>query len=279
MNGPTVNLLMASAVLLSAGAYVFFGWLSDRLGRKPVMLLGMVVAALSYWPGFHAMATSANPQLVAAAERAPVIVLADPNNCHFQFDLLGRGGFGTSCDVARRILTDSGIPYRNVSAAAGSVAQVGVDGHFVRSLSVVGIDASTATIMRQQVATDIRSVLATAGYPTQGPGNDSSKLGVLAWLLLFLIAAAALYGPQAAALVELFPANVRYTALSVPYNIGTGWIGGLLPVSAFAIVAAKGDIYSGLYYPFAFTAVGIIATICFFPETNGRSLEVQSCHA
>jgi MFS family permease len=279
MSGPTVNLLMVSAVVLSAGAYVFFGWLSDRVGRKPVMLIGMVVAALSYWPGFHALAANANPKLVAAAERAPVIVLADPNDCHFQFDLLGRSGFGTSCDVARRILTDAGIPYQNVTAAAGSVAQVGVAGRFVRSVSVVGLDASSATAVRQREATGIRSLLEGAGYPIQGGANESSKMGVLAWLLVFLLAGAALYGPQAAALVELFPANVRYTALSVPYNIGTGWIGGLLPVSAFAIVAAKGDIYSGLLYPFIFTAIGIIATIWLFPETNGRSLEVRGCHA
>jgi len=279
MSGPTVNLLMVSAVVLSAGAYVFFGWLSDRVGRKPVMLMGMLVAALSYWPGFHAMAASANPQLVAAASRAPVIVLADPDDCHFQFDLLGRREFATSCDVAQRILTDAGIPYQNVAAAAGSFAQVGVDGRLVRSVSVVGLDAPDAAAMSQRVATDIRTVLAGAGYPIQGGGNEPGKMGVLVWLLVFLLAAAALYGPQAAALVELFPANVRYTALSVPYNIGTGWIGGLLPVSAFAIVAAKGDIYSGLLYPFVFTAIGIIATIWFFPETNGRSLEVQGCHA
>jgi MFS family permease len=279
MSGPTVNLLMVAAVVLSAGAYVFFGWLSDRVGRKPVMLIGMAVAALSYWPGFHALAASANPKLVAAAERAPVIVLADPNDCHLQFDLLGRRGFDTSCDVARRILTDAGIPYQNVTAAPGSLAQVGVDGRFVRSASVSGRDASSAIAMRQQVASDIRSVLERAGYPLQGGGDGASQMGVLVWLLVFLLAAAALYGPQAAALVELFPANVRYTALSVPYNIGTGWIGGLLPVSAFAIVAARGDIYSGLLYPFVFTAIGIIATICFFPETNGRSLEVQECHA
>lgn len=279
MSGPTVNLLMVSAVVLSAGAYVFFGWLSDRVGRKPVMLIGMVVAALSYWPGFHALAANANPKLVAAAGRAPVIVLADPNDCHFQFDLLGRRGFGSSCDVVRRILTDAGIPYQNVVAAAGSVAQVSVDGQFVRSVSVAGLDAPVAASIRQRVTTDLQAALTRAGYPIHGEGNEASKKGVLAWLLVFLLAGAALYGPQAAALVELFPANVRYTALSVPYNIGTGWVGGLLSVSAFAIVAAKGDIYSGLLYPLFFTVVGIVATIFFFPETNGRTLEMQDCHA
>lgn len=279
MSGPTVNLLMVSAVVLSAGAYVFFGWLSDRVGRKPVMLIGMVVAALSYWPGFHALAANANPKLVAAAGRAPVIVLADPNDCHFQFDLLGRRGFGSSCDVVRRILTDAGIPYQNVVAAAGSVAQVSVDGQFVRSVSVAGLDAPVAASIRQRVTTDLQAALTRAGYPIHGEGNEPNKKGVLAWLLVFLLAGAALYGPQAAALVELFPANVRYTALSVPYNIGTGWVGGLLSVSAFAIVAAKGDIYSGLLYPLFFTVVGIVATIFFFPETNGRTLEMQDCHA
>jgi MFS family permease len=279
MDGRTVNLLMVSAVVLSAAAYVFFGWLSDRVGRKPVMLLGMCVAALSYWPGFHALVSNANPRLVAAAGRTPVTVIADPMDCHLQFDLLGHREFNTSCDLVRRILTDAGVPYRNVPAAAGSIAQVSVDGRFLRSASVTGLDAATATSMRQHIAAEIRSALARAGYPSGAAGDEVNKPGVLAWLLLFLLAGAALYGPQAAALVELFPANVRYTALSVPYNIGTGWVGGLLPVSAFAIVAASGDIYSGLMYPFAFTGIGIITTLLFFPETNGQSLELEKAHA
>jgi MFS family permease len=270
----TVNVLSMIGVVLSVGGYVFFGWLSDRIGRKPVMLFGMILAAAAYVPGFHALTASANPALKEAAARAPVTVFADARDCHLQFDLLGRGSFDSSCDLARRILSDAGIPYRNVPAASGSAARIEVVGRVVSSASLVGLDARSAAAERARIRDEVRSALSAAGYSLNAAADSSiNRAAVLAVLLLFMLASTALYGPQAAALVELFPTQIRYTALSVPYNIGTGWVGGLLPVSAFAIVAATGNIYSGLIYPLVFTGVSILATLLFLPETVGRPLD------
>jgi MFS family permease len=260
----TVNFLVIASVVLSAGGYLFFGWLSDRVGRKPVMVFGMILAAASYVPGFHLLTANANPALEAAASRAPVTVIADPADCHVQFDPLGRTTFDSSCDIARRVLSDAGVPYRNVPAPAGSVVRVVFGGQSIQS---------NATGDRPRVQAEVRAALAAAGYPASAVDADINKPMVLAVLMVFLIGATALYGPQAAALVELFPTRIRYTALSVPYNIGTGWVGGLLPVSAFAIVAATGNIYSGLIYPLVFTGISIVAALLFLPETRGSALE------
>jgi len=273
VDGRTVNELLIAGVALSAGGYVFFGWLSDRVGRKPVMLFGMMLSAVLYFPAFHALTASANPALEAAARRAPVTVYADPADCHVQFDVLGRGVFDSSCDVARRILSDAGVPYRNAAAAPGSVARIAIGDVDVESVSVTGLIPAGAAIERARVRDDVREALSAAGYPTSAAPDEVDIAAVLAILFLLMLASTALYGPQAAALVELFPARIRYTALSVPYNIGTGWIGGLLPVSSFAIVAATGNIYSGLMYPLLFTLVSIGATFFFLPETNGRPLD------
>jgi MFS family permease len=266
------NRVVVLAVLLSAGGYVLFGWLSDRIGRKPVMLFGMILSAVLYVPGFHALTAYANPALEAAAERAPVSVLADPADCHFQFDLLGQATFDSSCDVARRILSEAGIPYRNVPAPLGSVAQIRVGSRVVSSESLAGLAHQQSASERLRVGNEVLAALTGAGYPRSASDESVREGPIMGILLVFLLASAALYGPQAAALVELFPSRVRYTALSVPYNIGTGWVGGLLPVSAFAIVAATGDIYSGLQYPLLFTVIGILATLLLLPETAGRPL-------
>lgn len=266
------NRVVMVSVLLSAAGYVFFGWLSDRIGRKPVMLFGMILSAALYIPGFHALTGYANPALQAAARRAPVSVIADPAECHFQFDPLGRANFDSSCDVARRTLSEAGVPYRNVPAPRGAVAQVRIGGQVVSSESLTGLARQQAASERLRVGTEILAALTQAGYPRSASEQSVREVPIMGILLVFLLASTALYGPQAAALVELFPSRVRYTALSVPYNIGTGWIGGLLPVSAFAIVAANGDIYSGLRYPLAFTVLGILATLLLWPETVGRPL-------
>ncbi len=192
----TVNFLVIASVLLSGGGYLFFGWLSDRIGRKPVMVFGMILAAASYVPGFHLLTASANPALAAAAAHAPVTVVADPKDCHVQFDPLGRTAFDSSCDIARRVLSDAGIPYTNVSAPAGTVARVEFAGQSIPS----GTSGE-----RARVQAELRAALTAAGYPSKAIDSDINKPLVLAVLVVFLLGATALYGPQAAALVELFP--------------------------------------------------------------------------
>jgi MFS family permease len=257
MDARLVNQLVMGAVILSCGGYVFFGWLSDRWGRKPVMLLGMMVSVVAYFPAFNAMTAWGNPGLLAAVRSAPVTVSAPPDECHVQFDALGRRKLLSDCDVMRTALTDAGVPYSHAPAQPGTAAtQVRVGAHVVTGGDVTGL----------------REALGAAGYPVAADRDAARPLAILGILLLLMLASTALYGPQAAALVELFPTQVRYTALSVPYNIGVGWVGGLLPVSAFALVATRGDIHAGLLYPLLFTLVSIICTLLFLPETRGVPL-------
>jgi len=269
-----VNELVILAVVLSAPGYVFFGWLSDRVGRKPVMLSGMGLTLLLYFPGFHALTAAANPALVRAALAAPVRVEADPHSCRLQFDLLGRNPPNSACDVLRTALADSGVPYQLAYTRADGSAGASIAGRQVVTGTLAGLDAPQRQGETQRIAKSLASALRAAGYPPLADRQAMNLPALLGLLVLFMLASTALYGPQAAALVELFPTSIRYTALSVPYNIGTGWIGGLLPVSAFALVAATGDIYSGLLYPLFFTAISFLCCWLWYPETSGRALQL-----
>jgi MFS family permease len=269
-----VNVLIMLAVILSSPGYVFFGWLSDRIGRKPVMLFGMGVTLLLYFPGFHALTAAANPALRRAAQASPVELVADPDTCRLQFDLLRRHPPTSACDVLRTTLADAGVPYRFVRDASGGWAQASIAGRRVVLGSFAGRDASGRAAESERIGQLLKTALKAAGYPA-GASRDAMNLPALLGILVaFMLASTALYGPQAAALVELFPTSIRYTALSVPYNIGTGWVGGLLPVSAFALVAATGDLYSGLFYPLIFTAISFICCWLWLPETSGQSLQL-----
>jgi MFS family permease len=273
VDGRFVNALVMVAVVLSSAGYVFFGWLSDRVGRKPVMLFGMGLTLLAYFPGFHALVGNANPALARAAGIAPVAIVADPGQCRLQFDLLGRRTLASACDVVRTTLTDAGVPYRLVPGPGGASASVTISGRVVAAGTLEGLDAAAKQAERARLADGVRAALVSAEYPVRADPDAIDAVALLGVLLLFMLASTALYGPQAATLVELFPTSIRYTALSVPYNIGTGWIGGLLPVSAFALVAATGDIYSGLYYPVFFTAISFVCCWIWMPETRGRALD------
>jgi MFS family permease len=274
-----VNVLIMSGVILSSAGYVFFGWLSDRVGRKPVMLGGMGVALLCYFPAFHALTAATNPALQQAAEAAPVVVEADPAGCRLQFDLLGRKPAQSACDVLRTTLADSGVPYRLASKAGDGGAVARIAGAPVVQGTLQGLDESRRKAEAARMAQALKAALQAAGYPPHAEREAMNLPVILGVLLLLMLASTALYGPQAAALVELFPTSVRYTALSVPYNIGTGWIGGLLPVSAFALVAATGDIYSGLYYPLVFTAISFVCCLRWLPETSGKPLQMTHTDA
>jgi MFS family permease len=269
----TINELMMAAVAVSAFFYVFFGWLSDRVGRKPVMLAGMTLALVAYFPGFHALEKAANPALATATAAAPVTVLADPQDCALQFDPVGKAAFVSSCDIAKSTLANAGVSYRTEAAPAGAKASVRVGSNTVVVESARGLSKAALKTFRTGQETAIKSALAQAGYPAKADPDRMNLAGMFGVLMVFVIAATALFGPLAACLVELFPTNIRYTALSLPYHIGTGWVGGFVPFTAFAIVASTGNIYAGLWYPAAFTAISVVATLFFLPETRGRSLD------
>jgi len=273
MEVATVDMLILGITVVSAFLYVFFGWLSDKVGRKPVMLGGMLLMLVAVFPGFHLMTQAGNPALAQAQAQSPVTVVADPATCSVQFDPVGRAAFSTSCDIAKSVLTNAGVSYANAAAPAGSVAEVRIGDVVVASVEGAGLSAEALTAARAEVQTAISAALTAHGYPTQADPTQIDMARVFAVLLVFIVAATALYGPQAAALVELFPTRIRYTAMSLPYNIGTGWVGGLLPAASFALVAWKGDIYFGLWYTVAFTLIALVTAIFFLPETRGRDLD------
>jgi len=268
----TINLLMMCAVAVSAPLYVFFGWLSDRIGRKIVMLAGMTLALVAFFPGFHALEQAANPALAAASAATPVVVVADPHNCTLQFDPVGKASFVTSCDVAKGFLANAGVSYSNQAAPAGTPAVVKVGGVTIPSASVSGLAKDKAKAVRAGVESKLKAALKAAGYPAKADPAKLDFWGMFEVLLVFTVGATALFGPLAAYLVEIFPTRIRYTALSLPYNVGTGWVGGFLPFTAFAIVAATGDIYAGLWYAVGFTAISVVVMLLFLRETSGRAL-------
>ncbi|ACG76703.1 permease of the major facilitator superfamily [Phenylobacterium zucineum HLK1] len=269
----TITALMLSATAISAVLYVFFGWLSDRVGRKPVMLFGMTLMLAAYFPGFHLLSKTLNPALAEAEATTPVVVIADPADCSLQFDPVGKASFASSCDIAKNALANAGVSYRNEAGPAGQPAMVRVGMATIVSADARGLAPEATKAVRASVEGRIRQALARAGYPEKADPARLNFWGALGVMAVFVIAATALYGPMAACLVELFPTRIRYTALSLPYHIGTGWIGGFVPFSAFAIVTAVGDIYSGLWFPFAFTALSVVICFLFLKETRGRPLD------
>jgi MFS family permease len=268
-----VNALIMTVTVASAFLHWGFAWLSDRTGRKPVMLFGLGLAAVSFVPGFHLLAQSANPALTAAATRAPVVVLADPADCSVQFDPIGKSRFASSCDIAKSTLAAAGIPYTNKAAPPGTPAGVHIGGKTVASPNGRELRTARLAAAKKQFARTLRTALESAGYPAAADPRALDVPKTLALLLVFIVAASALYGPQAAALVELFPTRIRYSALSFPYHVGVGWFGGFLPVTAYAIVVATGNIYAGLWYPTTIAAIGFVVTFIFLPETRSRDIE------
>ena len=199
-------------------------------------------------------------------------VIADPAECSLQFDPVGKSQFRTSCDIAKSVLATSGVSYFNQSAPAGTLAQVKIGEVMVASSDGTALDTKGLTALKAETSGRIKAALVTAGYPAKADPAGINLIGLFGVLLIFVVGATALYGPQPAALVELFPTRIRYTALSLPYHIGTGWIGGFLPAASFAMVAAKGDIYFGLWYPVVWTTIAILCTLFFLPETKDRDL-------
>ena len=273
IDGVMTNELVAGALLLAVPFFVVFGWLSDKIGRKPVILAGCLLAALTYFPIFKAITVSANPALAAASASAPVTVVADPADCAFQFDPIGKQTFASSCDIAKSTLANAGVSYTTQAAPAGPVAMVRIGAVSVPSFNGKGLSAADLKTQKGAWTKALGADLKTAGYPAKAdPAKMNTPLTVfLLWLLVLYVTM--VYGPIAAALVEMFPARIRYTSMSLPYHIGNGWFGGFLPTTAFAMVAATGNIYYGLWYPVAVAAVTFLVGLLFIKEMRGAPIE------
>ena len=274
VDGATTNILTAIALVLATPGFIFFGWLSDKIGRKPIIMAGCLLALLTYFPLFQSLTRYANPALFAAQSAAPVEVIADPKQCSFQFDPVGKNTFdSTSCDIAKSFLAKAGVSYRRVDAPAGTVAQIRSGASTLTAPDpkvVTGAERKAAIAAFQK---ETKAVLSAAGYPDKADPEAINKPMVVLILFILVLYVTMVYGPIAALLVELFPARIRYSAMSLPYHIGNGWFGGFLPTTAFAMVAATGDIYYGLWYPIVVAGATLIVGLFFLPETFRRTID------
>ena len=275
VDGATTNILVAIALVLATPGFIFFGWLSDKIGRKPIIMAGCLLAMLTYFPLFHALTQYANPALYAAQSAAPVTVVADPKECSVQFDPIGKNLFdSTSCDIAKNFLAKASVSYQSEDAPAGTVATIrSGNASFTapnpKSLAA-GADRKAAIGAFQK---QVKAALAAAGYPDKADPAAINKPMVVLLLFILVLYVTMVYGPIAALLVELFPARIRYSAMSLPYHIGNGWFGGFLPTIAFAMVAATGNIYYGLWYPIVVAGLALVLGVLFLPETFKRSID------
>jgi predicted MFS family arabinose efflux permease len=272
VDGPLANVLIALALLLATPFFVFWGWLSDKVGRKPIILTGCLLAALTYFPLFHALTGAANPQLAAATASAPVSVHADPADCALQFDPIGKTVFDSSCDLAKSYLAKAGVTYANIAAPAGAVAEVRIGDMIVPSFDGTALSRPDFSVRKTGWEASLGAALAAAGYPAKADSALMNKPLVVGILFLLVLFVTMVYGPIAAALVEMFPTNIRYTSMSLPYHIGNGWFGGFLPTTAFAMVAATGNIYYGLWYPVVVALVTVVVGFLFIRDRKDVDL-------
>ena len=272
VDATTANLLIAAALLLGTPFFVIFGTLSDKIGRKPIIMAGCLLAVLTYFPVFKALTSAANPDLANAQNTAAVTVSADPATCSFQGNPVAREiDFKSSCDIAKRYLVQNSVSYENVEGPAGSPAMVKIGNKTVTAPvgNVVNLkfdDPSVKSIaaFKKEVGDDLKA----AGYPAKADPAKMNKLLMVAILFYLVLLVTMVYGPIAAMLVEMFPTRIRYTSMSLPYHIGNGWFGGLLPTTAFAIVASTGNMYNGLWYPIIIAGATLIIGTLFIRETK-----------
>jgi len=274
VDGLTTNMLVAIALAMGTPFFVFFGWLSDKIGRKYIILGGCAIAALTYFPAFHALSDAANPALSHATASAPVTVTANDAECSVQFDPVGKNKFDSnSCDIAKAYLAKNGINYVNVAAPAGTVASISVGGQTLVAPDPSKITGKERADAIKAYGESIKAALTAAGYPEKADPAQIDKVKVVGILFYLVLLVTMVYGPIAAMLVELFPSRIRYTSMSLPYHLGNGWFGGFLPTTAFAMVAATGDIYYGLWYPVVVAAATVVIGLLFLPETFRRNID------
>ena len=272
VDSTSAQLVMAAALALATPFFVVFGALSDKIGRKRIVLAGCLIAALTYFPIFKGITHFANPALDAAVQTAPVTVVADPATCSFQFDPVGKKKYLTGCDLAKGALARMGVSYSNEARQSMEVAVVKIGDKAVEVPSIEGTPSAAEYKKAQDgVSAQLKEVLAAAGYPAKADMNAFNYPMVILLCTILVIYVTMVYGPIAAWLVELFPARIRYTSMSLPYHIGNGWFGGFLPVTSFAIVAATGNIYNGLWYPIIVAALTVIIGGLFLRETAGKA--------
>ena len=267
----TANTAIAVSLAIGTPGFIFFGWLSDKIGRKPIILAGCLLAVVTYFPLFGALTNAVNPQLEQALEKSPVVVTADPKECSFQFNPTGTASFTTSCDIAKSFLARNAVNYSNVAAPAGTVASIKIGDKVISSFDK-GKAGAQAAAQEKTFNDAATAAIRAAGYPASADKAKVNMPMVILLLTILVIYVTMVYGPIAAMLVELFPTRIRYSGMSLPYHIGNGWFGGFLPPTAFAIVAATGNIYSGLWYPIVVAGMTFVIGLLFVPETKDRDI-------
>ena len=268
VDNSTANLLIAGSLLIGTPFFVVFGILSDKIGRKPIIMAGCLLAALTYFPIFSALTHYANPQLESAQQKSPVTVVANADTCSFQFNPVGTTQFTSSCDIAKGFLARASVNYANENAAAGTVAQIKIGDKVIESFEGAGLSPADFKTKTTDFNKTMGDAIKTAGYPAKADGAQINIVMVLVMLTILVIYVTMVYGPIAAMLVEMFPTRIRYTSMSLPYHIGNGWFGGFLPTTAFAMVAATGDIYYGLWYPIVIALMTFVIGMLFVKETK-----------
>ena len=274
VDGPTANIMVAVSLIIGTPFFIFFGWLSDKIGRKPIILAGCALAMVTYFPLFHALTNAVNPALAEAQAKNKVTITADPNECSFQFNPTGTASFTTSCDIAKSFLARNSVNYGNQAAPAGTPAQIKIGDKVVTSFDKAKAGAEGAAKERA-FNTEATAAIRAAGYPATADPKQVNMTMVIVILTILVIYVTMVYGPIAALLVELFPTRIRYSGMSLPYHIGNGWFGGFLPPTAFAIVAATGNIYSGLWYPIVVAGMTLVIGLLFMPETKDRDIYAE----
>jgi len=268
VDGVTVNLLVGASLIIGTPFFVLFGILSDKIGRKPIIMAGCLLAIVTYFPVFNALTKAANPDLAAAQAKNKVLVTADPKECSFQFNPTGTAKFTSSCDVAKQVLSANSVSYDNAPGAAGTPATIKIGDSVINSFSAAGLSADEAKKKDVEFKKATTDALKAAGYPAKADPAKVDKLMVIVILSYLVILVTMVYGPIAAMLVEMFPTRIRYTSMSLPYHIGNGWFGGLLPATALAIVAQTGNMYNGLWYPIIVAGMTLILGTLFIRETK-----------
>ena len=267
----TANLFIAAALAIATGGFILFGWLSDKIGRKPIIMAGCLLAVLTYFPLFKGLAHYGTPALAAAAEANPAVVVADPADCSFQFvpgELKSHVKFSNSCDIVKNVLNSRSVSYSNEAAPAGTLASVRIGETVIQSVDLSALSADEAKAAQDKLSADLTAAIDAAGYPAKADNAQMNKPMVLLILTILVLYVTMVYGPIAAWLVELFPTRIRYTSMSLPYHIGNGWFGGFLPTIAFALVAATGNIYYGLWYPIVIAVMTFVIGSLFLRETK-----------